>query len=164
MSEILIKIYEDTYKNQVIELILDIQNKEYNLGFTIEDQSELLSIKENYIDKGGSFWVAVTTNNKVIGTIAIDRLTFNIAVLRKMFVAKEFRELGVAQNLFNKLIDFVKKEQINTILLDTPGVATTSHRFYEKNGFVQIDKDAIPENYKYPDKNSKIYKLQIIAE
>lgn len=164
MSEILIKIYEDIYKNQVIDLILDIQNNEYNLGFTIEDQSELLLIKENYVDKGGLFLVAVTANNKVIGTIALDRLIFDIAVLRKMFVSKEFRGLGTAQNLFNKLIDFAKKEQITTILLDTPSVAKNSHRFYEKNGFVHIDKKAIPENYKYPDKNSKIYKLQIIAE
>lgn len=149
--------------NQQIELtdfVLSIQNGEFGLGFKSDEQKDLINTA-NFYESGG-FWIA-ELENKIVGCIGLQKLNSKIGVLRKMFVQKEFRgkELNIAQKLFEKL----RKEAINLefekILLDTPSVAEASHRFYQRNGFVEIGKDEIPKEYSFPDRNSKIFELKL---
>ena len=151
-----------SYYAEIIQLILSIQNNEFDLNLTIDDQPELLDIKRSFTDKGGDFWVALSADKKVIGTIALEILSQNIGILRKMFVLKEFRGIGLAQKLMNKLLEHAKENKINRILLDTPGVAKQSHKFYEKNGFKKVNKAHIPEEYSFPNRDSVLYELKII--
>lgn len=44
----MIQVYDDKYKQEVIDLILYVQNIEYGVGITIEDQPDILDIKRNY--------------------------------------------------------------------------------------------------------------------
>jgi len=155
-----IKEFDKIDQTKVREFILDIQNIEFNLGFGEYEQPDLIDTKKFY--EGGGFWIAKIEGN-IVGTIGLQILHSQNSVLRKMFVKKEFRgrEFNIAQSLFYTLFEFAKKKGINAIWLDTPAVATASHKFYERNGFVQTDKQNLPEGYVYPDKNSKIYKLTI---
>ena len=47
------------------------------------------------------------------------------------------------------------------IILDTPSVAHTSHRFYERAGFYQISTEELPVPYTYPDRDCLLYMLDI---
>lgn len=142
------------------EFVLDIQNREFGLGFKEDEQLDLINTTEFY--KGGGFWV-VELENEIVGCIGLQKLNSAIGILRKMFVKKEFRgtDLKIAQNLFNRLKSESKKIGFESILLDTPSIAKASHRFYEKNGFLELDKSQIPFEYKFPDKNSKIFELKL---
>lgn len=155
-----IREFDITEQNSIREFVLNIQNNEFNLGFDEQEQTDLIDTKNFY--ENGCFFIA-KFKNEIVGTIGLQRLDKKNAVLRKLFVEKEFRgkEFNIALLLFEKLIEFVNKEQIKTIWLDTPSVATASHRFYERNGFIQTDKLNLPFGYIFPDKNSKIYKLTI---
>ena len=51
--------YQDTYKQQVIDLILHIQNSEAKINLTIEEQPDLLDVPLHYEKNGGAFWIAV---------------------------------------------------------------------------------------------------------
>lgn len=155
-----IREFDIAEQNRIREFVLNIQNNEFNLGFDEQEQTDLIDTKTFY--ENGCFWTA-KFKNEIVGTIGLQRLDKKNAVLRKLFVEKEFRgkDYTIALLLFEKLIEFVKKEQIKTIWLDTPSVASASHRFYEKNGFIQTDKINLPIGYIFPDKNSKIYKLTI---
>ena len=81
----IIETYQEKYKEGIVQLILNIQQNEFNVPLTINDQPDLLDIKDVYFKKYGNFWVAVE-NEQVIGTIALIDMDNGQAALRKMFV------------------------------------------------------------------------------
>ncbi len=151
--------YQDIYKQQVIDLILHIQNSEAKINLTIEEQPDLLEVPLYYEKNGGAFWIAVE-KEKVIGTIAFMNYGSGNAVLKKFFVRSDWRNQKIGYALYEKLITFLKDEKYKRVLLDTPSVATTSHRFYEKAGFRKITKENLPFRYEYPDRDSYLYLLE----
>lgn len=82
MSEVTIIPFEEKYTQEVVDLILPIQRDEFNIDISIEDQPDLLRIKEEYIDTGGNFWVALS-EGKVIGTIALVKLENHYGAIKK---------------------------------------------------------------------------------
>ena len=63
--------YQEKYKQQIINLILNIQNEESKVNLTLQDQPDLKDINKNYIENGGNFWLALNDNETVIGTPAL---------------------------------------------------------------------------------------------
>ncbi len=155
--------YHDKYKDQIIDLILEIQNDEYSIDLSINEQSDLLNIKNEYISNGGNFWIAVDSDDNVVGTIALLKMSDEVAVLKKFFVDSRFRggEFGIGSNLYGTLLSFVEKNSIKHVILDTPAVATRSHNFYKKVGFRLIGKEDLPIEYTYPDRNSLLFILDL---
>lgn len=155
--------YHADFQNQIVELILHIQNVEANVGISAEDQPDILSIPESYLADRGGFWVALDGERHVVGTIGLQRKDAAIGILKKFFVAAEYRGVseGAAAKLYSTLIDFASSEKMRTILLDTPSVATRSHAFYKRAGFRQIEKSDLPVTYDYPDRNSLLFRLDL---
>jgi N-acetylglutamate synthase-like GNAT family acetyltransferase len=147
--------------SQVAAFVLGIQNGEFNLGFAPHEQPDLLSLSEFYT--AGGFWVA-KVDGELVGTIGLQRLDEETAILRKMFVKRELRGATpkVAQHLFDRLLTTARQLRFRTIYLDTPAIASASHRFYERNGFVEVmDKLTLPTTYRYPDRDSRVYRLKL---
>ncbi len=138
---------------------MHIQNSEAKINLTIEEQPDLLEVPLYYEKNGGAFWIAVE-KEKVIGTIAFMNYGSGNAVLKKFFVRSDWRNQKIGYALYEKLITFLKDEKYKRVLLDTPSVATTSHRFYEKAGFRKITKENLPFRYEYPDRDSYLYLLE----
>ena len=115
-----IKPYENQYKNEIIDLILTIQQKEFNVPITIADQPDLQIIPEFYQQKNGNFWVAIS-ENKLVGTIALIDIGENIGALRKMFVHQDFRgkDFGISILLLNKLLLHCLNHKMQSINLGT---------------------------------------------
>ncbi len=159
----MIKIYDDRYKEEVINLILHVQNVEYNVGISAEEQPDILDIESNYLNNGGNFWVGLNDQGEVVGSIGLQKKTNQVAVLKKFFVYKNYRgkEIGIGASLYEVLFDFAKKQGFTKIILDTPSKATRSHSFYKKVGFKEIDKEDLPIQYDYPDRNSLIFELDL---
>lgn len=134
---------------QILDLILPIQQIEFNVPVTFEGQPDLLDIETHYHNTGGGFWGA-KTDNELIGTIALIAIGHNAGAIRKMFVKKEFRgrETGTAQQLLEKLIDDCDEKGITDLYLGTVDMLKAAHRFYEKNGFVRMKSEEMP--YYFP--------------
>jgi GNAT superfamily N-acetyltransferase len=115
-----IETYQEKYKEGIVQLILNIQQNEFNVPVTINDQPDLLNIKDVYCRKGGNFWVAVE-NEQVIGTIALIDMSNGQAALRKMFVhaACRGKEKGIGQLLLDILISWCRQKNINEVYLGT---------------------------------------------
>lgn len=62
MSFMEIMMYSDVYKEQVIDLILDIQNSEAKIALTLDEQPDLKDINRYYINDGGAFFLAADNN------------------------------------------------------------------------------------------------------
>lgn len=54
-----ITVYSDFYKDQVLDLILNIQNNEAKIGLSLEEQPDLENIDKYYTQNGGVFFLAV---------------------------------------------------------------------------------------------------------
>ena len=162
MNKVNIEPYLDSYKDEVADLIVNIQKEEFDIPITLNMQPDLKEIPKFYQINGGNFWIA-RNSNKVIGTIALLDIGNNKGALRKMFVAKEYRgkEFGVGQALLNNLIDWAKNKRIEELLLGTTEKFIGAQRFYEKNGFIEIQKQHLPEEFPIMDVDVKFYRFSV---
>ena len=156
----LIETYTDEFTDEIINLILNIQNDEAGINLSLQEQPDLLNIKQSYQQDGGEFWVALH-DGKVIGTIGLMIKEANCAILKKFFVKREYRSQKVGLSLYYELLKYANVMGVKHIILDTPSVAHTSHGFYERAGFRKIQKEALPVAYSYPDRDSILYMLDL---
>lgn len=143
-----INLVNDTYSKEIIDLVLNIQQNEFNVPITIEDQPDLMQIEDFYFANGGSFWGAFI-NGELVGTIALVKFDEKMAAIRKMFVKKEFRgkEHGIAQKLLEILIEYCQKNGIEEVYLGTVSILKAALRFYERNHFEIIEKELLPSKF-----------------
>jgi GNAT superfamily N-acetyltransferase len=148
------------YCDQIIDLILSIQQKEFNLNITINQQLDLLDIETNYHEGGGNFWGAFY-RDELVGTIALIDCGHNSGCIRKMFVKQQYRgrEWGTAQQLLNTLLQFCLEKEMANILLGTVHQLKAAHRFYERNGFRPIDKGDLPSYFPLMLTDNVFYQL-----
>jgi putative acetyltransferase len=141
---------------------LNIQQNEFNVPVTISDQPDLLDIEDFYFRKDGNFWVAVE-NERVIGAIALIDMGNRQSALRKMFVHKDYRgkEKGIGQLLLNTLIGWCWQKDINEVYLGTVEQLHAAKRFYERNGFVKVEKDTLPATFPLMPVDTEFFKLTI---
>ncbi len=150
--------YKEPYQQGILQMILEIQQQEYHLPITAEDQPDLANIPAFYQQDNGNFFTAVE-NGAVVGSIALKNIGHGNAVLRKMFVKKEYRgkELGVSHALLSRLIEWAREKNFSRIYLGTTPQFLAAHRFYEKNGFVEIEKDELPAEFPVMQVDKKFY-------
>ena len=160
MSGVNIEIYTDIHKKDVVDLILHIQNAEFGIPITLALQPDLNEIPGFYQTNSGNFWIAII-DDKIIGTISLLDIGHRKAALRKMFVDKNYRgkESGVGQRLLNTLIDWSKHKGFTEIFLGTTEKFIAAQRFYEKNGFKEIEKQELPGTFPVMEVDSKFYRF-----
>lgn len=162
MKEIVIKSYSEDYKDDVIDLILDIQQNEFNITINREDQPDLSDIPNFYQSGNGNFWVALC-NGQVIGTISLIDIGNHQGALRKMFVKAAFRgsSFNTAKLLLLQLITWARERDVHDIYLGTTEKFLAAHRFYEKNEFAKIDKELLPSTFPNMKVDTRFYKLNL---
>ena len=153
--------YTAEYQDKVIDLILTIQQQEFNIPITLHEQPDLTDI-ESFYQMKGSFWVALDGDD-VVGSVAVKDIGNGDAVLRKMFVRRDFRgsDKGVSGKLLRRLLEWVAVEQYNAVYLGTTEQFTAAHRFYEKNGFIEIEAKDLPETFPVMHVDKKFYRLAL---
>lgn len=140
--------YSPEYQGDVIDMILEIQQKEYGITITAEGQPDLKNVYEFYQQDGGNFWIALS-DGVVAGTIALKNIGNNCGALRKMFVKSEFRgaDKGIASGLLSALEGWSLGKGYENIYLGTTPFFKAAHRFYRKKGFIEIQKEELPESF-----------------
>lgn len=138
--------FSDHDTDSIVDLITTIQINEFGVQTSADQQPDLRTISDFYQQGVGNFWLAFE-GDELVGTIALLDTGDGVCALRKMFVKKEFRgkKYGVAAVLMQTLIDWSRDKGVREIYLGTVDVYHAAHRFYEKNGFVEITKAQLPE-------------------
>jgi RimJ/RimL family protein N-acetyltransferase len=154
----IVKEYQHQYQQQVVELILQIQQREYQISISKEDQPDLFTIESFYQTGNGNFWIALY-QNEVVGTISLLDIGNNEVALRKMFVHKEYRgkTYKTASLLLEKALRWAQEKSIKAIYLGTTPQFLAAHRFYEKNGFVEINQTDLPQSFPVLEVDKKFY-------
>ena len=151
--------FSSVHQAGVIDVILPIQQAEFGFTITVADQPDLLDIPTFYQRGRGGFWVALS-DGELVGTIGLRDIGNHQGALRKMFVKATHRgrEHGVASRLLKELILFATTAQVRDIFLGTTEKFVAAHRFYEKNGFVQIATTGLPETFPRMSLDTRFYR------
>ena len=157
-----IQTFRQEHSNGIVDVILPIQQNEFGIPITLNGQPDLLDVHNFYQHGNGNFWVAEDAG-RVVGTIAALDIGNQQVALRKMFVAASHRgpQLGVASLLLQTLIAWCEGKDVQEIFLGTTDRFLAAHRFYEKNGFVELARQALPEAFPVMMVDSKFYRLKI---
>ncbi|RAJ06471.1 acetyltransferase (GNAT) family protein [Chitinophaga skermanii] len=160
--DIEIRTLDDSYASQVIDLVLHIQQQEFNIAISIQDQPDLLTIEDFYLQQGGNFWGAFI-DGELVGTIALVKYDQHAGAIRKMFVKQAFRgkEYGIAQQLLDVLLAYCKAQGIQQVSLGTVSVLKAAQRFYERNHFEKVEKAALPANFPLMSADNVFYSIQL---
>ena len=155
--------FQDADTDGIRNLILPIQNDEFGLPTSWEEQPDLHDIEGYYCQGRGNFWVAVA-GDQVIGSISLVELADDNAALRKMFVAADYRgpEHGVAANLLSTLVERATASGLARIYLGTTSAFKAAHRFYEKHGFDLVDRDSLPSDFSFMKVDTRFYQRSLV--
>jgi GNAT superfamily N-acetyltransferase len=153
------------YAQKVIDLILPIQQTEFNIPIDLEMQPDLRNIPGIYQNRNGNFWIALE-GKSVVGTVGLIDIGNNEGALRKMFVHHEYRgsKFGTASLLLQALLEWSFRREMITIYLGTREEFHAAHRFYEKNNFIEVSKSSLPPNFPVMATDNKFYKHSSIKE
>lgn len=143
----------------IIDLILPIQQVEFGVPITVEDQPDLLRIADVYQAGRGGFWVA-REGEDIVGTIGLIDFGGGGA-LRKMFVRHDQRGTGVAQTLLDVLLAHGKAAGLELVALGTIARMKAAHRFYERNGFEAIAPEALPPGFPRMPVDDRFYRRRL---
>ncbi|MDX1810107.1 MAG: GNAT family N-acetyltransferase [Sulfurospirillaceae bacterium] len=147
-------------RDKLISMIVNIQQNEFNLPISAEDQPDLFDIENFYQQGNGNFWIALH-NDEVVGSIALIDIGNQEAALRKMFVHKDYRgkETGTAHKLIDSLLAWSKERSVQNIYLGTTKKMHAAQRFYTNKGFVEIERSQLPDSFPVMEVDSKFYVL-----
>ena len=162
MPEIHYRPYAKSDEDAVIAHILAIQQGEFAVPVTAEDQPDLRAVAEVYQSGTGGFWVAERVG-RIVGTIGLIGFGTSEGALRKMFVAADARgrELGVAAGLLDILLGHARAKGIKAITLGTIERLYAARRFYEKNGFALIAPEDLPQGFPRMAVDTHFYRLEL---
>jgi N-acetylglutamate synthase-like GNAT family acetyltransferase len=154
--------FEPSHGAGVIELILGIQQREFGIAITLDEQPDLSDIRAFYQHGRGNFWVALD-GARVVGTIALRDIGERQVALRKMFVDAAYRggALGVAARLLEAALRWARESDVREVLLGTTAKFVAAHRFYEKNGFREIARETLPASFPLMTVDTKFYSRTI---
>ncbi len=144
--------YQPEFQQDVLNLILLIQQKEFHIPITQKDQPDLQDIQKFY----DGFWIALNEKNEVVGTIGM-MIIDDFVVTRKMFVSKDCRGLGVSKNLLDQFEQECLSRKISKIYLGTVELFKDAHHFYEKNGYCEILAEELPKKFPRMKVDTKFY-------
>ncbi|MET0464874.1 MAG: GNAT family N-acetyltransferase [Chitinophagaceae bacterium] len=156
------KLLDNSHCQDIINIILPIQQIEFGVPITLEDQPDLLNIEDNYVNGGGGFWGSFD-GDKLVGTIALINAGDGVGAIRKMFVIKEYRgkEYGIAQQLLDTLLQYCRENNIPRVCLGTVGQLQAAQRFYEKNGFSRITAEELPAHFPRMKPDHIFYEIRL---
>ncbi|MBU6418513.1 MAG: GNAT family N-acetyltransferase [Proteobacteria bacterium] len=161
-AEFQIRPFVKADEQGVVDLIIPIQQGEFGVPVTLEDQPDLLEIPSFYQTGRGAFWVA-EAQGRVIGSIALKAFGASGGGLRKMFVAAPWRgkQFGVAQALLETLLAHARATGTDEVVLGTVEILRATCRFYEKNGFEKVAPEDLPADYPRMAVDTLFYRFRL---
>ncbi|CAO3611047.1 unnamed protein product [Cunninghamella blakesleeana] len=140
--------YTNEYEKNTIDLILEIQQKEFGFYLQVEHQEELLTLNTYFKNDHSQFWIIPEKKSmNIVGCIGL-KVIDNIGIVKKMYIKKEYRgkNIGVSTLLLNVVLQHASKHQLSYLCLGTNDELVGAKRFYEKNGWDRINRKDLPNN------------------
>jgi ribosomal protein S18 acetylase RimI-like enzyme len=140
---------------KVKQLFLEYaQSLEVDLYFQ-DFKTELKNLPGKYGSPDGVLILALV-DGKAAGCIALRKISKNICEMKRLYVRKDYRKLGIGKRLINMIIEEAIKLNYHYIRLDTLPTMKRAQDLYASIGFYDI------ESYRYnPIKGTRFMELNL---
>lgn len=101
-----------------------------------EDEFTLRNPDKAYLETGGFVFYALY-KEKVVGCVALKRLSEDKFEFAKLYIDPETRKLGIATKLIERCISRCKENKATELWLQTTNAMQEAHRLYYKLGFAE---------------------------
>jgi putative acetyltransferase len=145
MAQIIRNVFEEldapkvgtAYADPHLNTLSEDYQAENEIYFVVETSRDLSVHK-----KGREFSVPQNDEPIILGGCGIGNLNdtdFKICELQKMYLLKEARGKGIAQELMQKCLEFAKQAGYDKCYLETLPFMKAAQKLYVKSGFTYID-------------------------
>lgn len=120
----------------------DIENYKKLIDEVFDGSNDIEEYKK-YDENANYAIIVAKENEEIIGSITFYEMklfTFSFQPTLELFnvsVKKEYRDKGVATNIFNYIIDYAKENGFKSINLTCLDTAISAHKLYEKMGMTR---------------------------
>ncbi|MCD7808888.1 MAG: GNAT family N-acetyltransferase [Erysipelotrichaceae bacterium] len=126
------------YLEDIKELII-IYTKELDRDLSFQNlDKELSDLKEKYVYPHGRI-LAAKVDNQIVGCVAYYRFSEYQCEMKRLYVLKEYRHLGIGQSLVNELLTLAKQDSYKEMVLDTITPLSSAIHLYHHLGFKECD-------------------------
>ena len=129
----IIRTYDGSKKEEVREVVLGVL-LEHGFEYDRLKDSDLKDIEGYYFAKGGTFFVGLSEDGRVVGTAGVRSLGDGSCEIRRIYLKKEFRNKGYGKQLFLAALDFAEKN-FSKAVLKTDATLKKAIDMYLKQGF-----------------------------
>ena len=124
------KIAIRLFKEYAAQIDVDLSFQNFN--------QEIINIENQYCRPKGIIYLALNNNEKPIGCFGIRVFEDSICELKRMYLKKEYRRLGLGKLLLKKSIEVGKALNYKKMRLDTLPSMQAAISLYEQIGFYEI--------------------------
>jgi len=97
--------------------------------------ADVTDIEANYFAKGGVFYVLEAGHGSIVGTCALFPISEECCELRKMYLAKSHRGMGLGRLLLETILADARRMKFRTVTLETATVLVEAINLYRSYGF-----------------------------
>ncbi len=134
----IIKTFSKSKNDEVKELVLCVL-KEQGFDHDPIKDFDLEDIDKYYLQHGGVFYVGIN-DDAVIGTSAVRRINDERCEIKRVYLQKDFRNMGYGRELFSKALEF-SKQNYSIAVLKTDARLIDAIGLYLKNGFSVVKEE-----------------------
>ena len=133
LVNIRIQPFTPPYAETVKALLLHIWEEEFD--FKGLDRPDLEDIPTYYqANPNSNFWIALH-NQQLVGTVAIQHHSDEIAFLKRMAVAEQYRSHGLGTTLLETALTFAAHQKYEKVYAGTVEENPNAIKFYQHHGF-----------------------------
>lgn len=155
----MVKLIEAKSKNDFKTAVQLFREYASQIGVDLEFQNftkEIENIEGKYSRPKGALLIARNENNVSLGCCAIRELEASICELKRMYLRKEARGLGIGKNMLSKSILIGKELGYQKMRLNTLPTMDSAIALYQRMGFYEI------EPYRFnPIKGTKYFEIEL---
>ena len=155
--------YQNDVKSMVFNGLMDTaKNHNSNVKLAIKNylnrslNEDLGSIYTHY-NNNGVFYVALSEEDEVVGSLGAEYVDGNKFRLKRLSVKIGFRNNGIAKKLLHKVEKWVLEKNGTELILGTSEIQEKAFNFWKSNGFKLINTDI-------SDTGIKLYSLNKVLK
>ena len=126
-------------QSQVVLLIHEIMDQEFQEDRAAYPTQDIENLAQIYGRLGEAFFVAVN-GSRIIGTAGIKKEDDRVALLRRLFVARDFRKQDIGLKLIDKALQFCDEVGYQEVVFKTTSKMQAAAKTCQKRGFIQRAK------------------------
>ena len=134
MSTLSIRRAKPTDQPEVESLVCQIMDREFREAKTAYPMDDIRDIGNFYGGKGEAFFVALNGHH-VIGTVGVKKEDENTALLRRLFVAAEYRHQKVGKSLVERVLQFCRESGYGEIVFKATSKMEAAVETLKRSGF-----------------------------